>query len=73
MNKNLITELARKHLDEMVTVYFANEYIYGKWFRIDLENMSIGIDIRDSGKRSVYVDIDCITAMEVEDKWLMQM
>ena len=68
MNKNLIKELARKHLDEMVTVYFANEYIYGKWFFIDLEEMSIGSDIRDSGKRSIYVDIDCITAMEVEDK-----
>ena len=66
MKLDIIVELARKHLDEMVTVYFANEYIYGRWIIIDTETNIIGIDIRNGGKRKVYVDMECITAMEVD-------
>ena len=31
MREEIIVELARKHLDEYVTVYFRNEYVNGRW------------------------------------------
>lgn len=63
MKDEVIYELARKHLDETVTVYFANEYIKGHWFSIDSHTNIIGIS-RD-GKTDLYIDISCINAIEV--------
>lgn len=63
MKEEVIYELARKHLDETVTIYFANEYIKGHWFSIDSHKNIIGIS-RD-GKTDLYIDISCINAIEV--------
>ena len=37
MLESIIVILARKHLDEYVTVYFRNEYVRGRWVEIDLQ------------------------------------
>lgn len=68
MRDEVIFELARKHLDTTVTVYFANEYIKGWWFSIDADTNVIGVQrIVRKGKRNVYIDIDTIVAIEVTD------
>ena len=68
MKDEVIYELARKHLDETVTVYFANEYVKGHWFSIDAHTNVIGVDVRVTGKKQrndMYIDISCINAIEV--------
>lgn len=68
MRDEVIFELARKHLDTTVTVYFANEYIKGWWFSIDADTNVIGVQrIVRKGKRNVYIDIDTIVAIEVTE------
>ena len=64
MNEDVIFELARKFLDEYVTVYFANEYIRGKWFSIDAHTKVMGI-AREGRKYKCYIDIESINAIEV--------
>lgn len=66
MRLEVIVGLAKKHLDEMVTVYLSNEYIYGRWVEINTHTNTICIDVRNGNKRLVYMDMDCINAMEVE-------
>ena len=68
MRDEVIFELARKHLDTTVTVYFANEYIKGWWFSIDADTNVIGVQrIVRKGKCNVYIDIDTIVAIEVTE------
>jgi len=66
MREDMIVELARIFLDTPVTIYFQNEYIKGVWFSIDMHTNAIGVK-RESGNRSVYIDIDTIVAVEVDD------
>ena len=70
MRNEVIFELARKHLDTTVTVYFANEYIKGWWFSIDADTNVIGVqrNVSHGGKRNVYIDIDTIVAIEVTEE-----
>lgn len=67
MKEDVIARLARKHLDYTITVYFANEYIKGHWYAIDLHENTISIHRQGKKNQSVIIDIDCITAIEVED------
>lgn len=65
MKEEVIVELVRKHLDNKVTVYFANEYIKGRWVSIDCHTNVIGVK-RENNKK-LYIDIGCINAIEVEE------
>ena len=59
----VIVELGRRHLDEVVVIYFANEFIKGRWFSIDTSTGIIGIE--RSRKSNLYIDISTINAIEV--------
>lgn len=69
MRDEVIFELARKHLDTTVTVYFANEYIKGWWFSIDADTSIIGVqrNVSHGCNRDMYIDIDTIVAIEVTE------
>lgn len=67
MREEVIVELARKHLDEHVTIYFRNEYVKGRWVEVDLHTKIISLIPVGKPHNRITIDYSEITAIEYED------
>ena len=67
MLESIIVILARKHLDEYVTVYFRNEYVKGRWVEIDLSARIISLIPDNKPHNRITIDYSEVTAIEYED------
>lgn len=66
MREEIIVELARKHLDEYVTVYFRNEYVSGRWVEADTYSKIISLIPDRKPNNRITIDYTEITAIEYE-------
>lgn len=66
MREEIIVELARKHLDEYVTVYFRNEYVSGRWVEVDSHAKIISLIPNSKPNNRITIDYTEITAIEYE-------
>ena len=67
MREEIIVKLARKHLDEYVTVYFRNEYVSGRWVEADTHAKIISLIPNSKPNNRITIDYSEITAIEYED------